>query len=78
MPFVEFLNRCTQILGYVKNKWLCHCLEIPNNEKLCKQVFLAKSWSHRTKYAKKHEVVETDMSKLQEFFEGCHDADVHS
>jgi hypothetical protein len=39
-------------------------------------VFLAQLKTHRIKYAEKHRVVETDMLKLQEFFEGCHDADV--
>lgn len=37
MLFVELLNmnRCTQILGYVKDNWLCHCLDLPSYEELC-------------------------------------------
>ena len=53
-------------------------MELPNNTELCKQVFLTQQRPHRFKYAKKHRVVETDMLKLQEFFEGCHDDNVRS
>jgi hypothetical protein len=53
-------------------------MELPNNTELCKQVFIAQPKPHRIKYAKKHRVVKADMLKLQEFFEGCHDADVRS
>jgi hypothetical protein len=41
-------------------------------------VFLAQPKAQRIKYAGKHRVVETNMLKLQEFFEGCRDADVCS
>ena len=51
-------------------------MDLPNDTELCEQVFLAQPKAHRTKYAEKHWVVETDILKLQEFFEGCHDADV--
>lgn len=77
-PFEEFLNRCTKILEYRKDNWLCHHLEVHNNEEICEQVFLAQPKSHQTKYAETHNKVKTEMSKLQHFFEGCHDADVHS
>jgi hypothetical protein len=53
-------------------------MELPNNNELCKQEFLAQPKAHCIKYAEKHRVVETNMLKLQEFFEGCHDTDVHS
>ena len=53
-------------------------MELPNDTELCEQVFLAQPKPHRIKYAEKHRVVETDMLKLQEFFERCHDADVRS
>ena len=53
-------------------------MELPNDVELCKQVFLAQPKPHRIKYAEKHRVVENDMLKLQELFEGCHDADVCS
>jgi len=53
-------------------------MEIPNNAKLCEQVFLAQLKAHHIKYAKMHRVVETNILKLQEFFEACHDADVCS
>jgi hypothetical protein len=53
-------------------------MDLPNNEELCKQVFLVQLTAHRIKYAEKHRVVETNMLKLQEFFEGCHDTDVCS
>ena len=78
MRFKEFLNRPVQILDYVKQGYLCHRMELPNNIELCKQVFLAQPKAHRVKYAEKHRIVETDMLKLQEFFEGCHDADVQT
>ena len=53
-------------------------MELPNDDELCEQVFLAQPKAHCIKYSEKHRVVETDMLKLQEFFEGCHDADVCS
>ena len=53
-------------------------MELPNNVELCKQVFLAQPKPHCIKYAEKHRVVKNDMLKLQEFFEGCNDANVHS
>ncbi len=53
-------------------------MELPNETELCEQVFLAQPKAHRVKYAEKHRIVETDMLKLQEFFEGCHDADVRT
>jgi hypothetical protein len=53
-------------------------MELPNDVKLCEQVFLAQPKPHRIKYAEKHRVVKNDMLKLQEFFEGCHDADMRS
>ena len=53
-------------------------MELPNHTELCEQVFLAQPKAHRIKYAEKHRIVETDMLKLQEFFEGCHDADVQT
>ena len=53
-------------------------MELPNNNQLCEQVFLAQPKAHPIKYAEKHIVVETDMLKLQEFFKGCHDADLRS
>ena len=53
-------------------------MDLPIEAEICEQVFLAQPKAHRTKYAEKHWVVETDILKLQEFFEGCHDADVHS
>ena len=52
-------------------------MELPNNAELCKQVFLAQTKSHLTKYAEKHRVVETEILKLQEFFEGCHNTVIH-
>ena len=78
MLFEEFLNRRVQILNYIKKGYLHRCMEIPNDSKLCKQVFLAQPKTHCIKYAEKLRVVETDMLKLQEFFEGCHDTDVRS
>ena len=53
-------------------------MKLPNEAELCEQVFLAQPKAHCIKYAEKHRVIETDMLKLQEFFEGCHNADVHS
>ena len=53
-------------------------MELPNNTELCKQVFLAQLKAHCIKYAEKHRAVENNMLKLQEFFEGCHDANVCS
>ena len=53
-------------------------MELPNDTELCEQAFLAQPKSHHIKYAEKHRVVEIDMLKLQDFFEGCHDADVCS
>ena len=53
-------------------------MELPNDTELCEQGFLAQLRPHCIKYAEKHQVVETDMLKLQEFFEGCHDANIHS
>ena len=53
-------------------------MTLPNDVKLCKQVFLAQPKPHHIKYAEKHRVVENDKLKLQEFFKGCHDADVCS
>ena len=78
MRFEEFLNRRVQILNYVKNGYLRHRMDLPVESELCEQVFLAQPKAHQVKYAEKHRVVETDMLKLQEFFEGCHDADVRS
>ena len=53
-------------------------MDLPNEAELCEQVILAQSKAHCTKYPEKHRVVMTDIIKLQEFFEGCHDTDVHS
>jgi hypothetical protein len=49
-------------------------MELPNYDELCEQVFLTQPKAHRIKYAEKHRVVENNMLKLQEFFEGCYDA----
>jgi hypothetical protein len=35
MPASLLLVIDTRILGFVKNKWLHHPLEIPNDEELC-------------------------------------------
>ena len=78
MRFKDFLNPRVQILNYAKKGYLHQCMEMPNDAKLCKQVFLARRKAHHIKYVEKHRVVESDILKLQEFFEGCHDADVHS
>jgi hypothetical protein len=51
-------------------------MEMPNKAELGKQVFLTQPKAHHIKYVEKHRVVETDIFKLQEFFEGFHDADV--
>ena len=53
-------------------------MELPNDVKLCKQVFLAQPKPHCIKYVEKHRVVKNNMIKLQEFFKGCHNADVCS
>jgi hypothetical protein len=47
-------------------------MELPNEVELCEQVFLTQPKPHHIKYAEKHRVVENDMLKRQEFFEGCH------
>jgi hypothetical protein len=78
MRFEDFLNRQVQILNYMKKGYLHHCMELPVKSKLCEQVFLSQPNTHHIKYMEEHRVVETDMLKLQEFFEGCHNADVHS
>jgi hypothetical protein len=78
MWFEDFLNQRVQILDYVKKGYLCRRMELPNDAELCRQVFLAQLKPHCIKYPEKHRVVENDMFKLQEFFEGCHDADVRS
>ena len=78
MRFEDFLNCRVQILDNVKKGYLHHQMELPNNTELCKQVLLAQPRPHRIKHAKKHRVVETDMLKLQELFDSCHDADVCS
>jgi len=78
MRFEDFLNRQVQILDYVKKGYLHRHMEFPNDVKLCEQVFLAQPKPHHIKYAEKHRVVKNNILKLQEFFEGCHDADVHS
>ena len=78
MQCKDFLNCRVQILDYVKKGYLHRQMELPNDTELCEQVFLAQPRPHRINYAEKHQVVETDMLKLQEFFEGCHDADVCS
>jgi len=77
MWFKEFLNRLVQILKHVKKEYLRRCMELPNDNKLCEQVFLAQPKAPRIKHAEKHRVVETNMLKHQEFFKGCHGADVH-
>ena len=74
MQFEDVLNRRVQILDYVKMGCLRWCIELPNIVELCEQVFLAQPKPHRIKYAEMHKVVENDMLKVQEFFEGCHDA----
>jgi hypothetical protein len=51
-------------------------MELPNNVKLCEQVFLVQLKPHCIKYAEKHRVFKNDMLKLQEFFKPCHSADV--
>ncbi len=58
--------------------YLHHRMELPNDTELCEKVFLAQPKAQRIKYMEKHCIVETDMLKLQEFFEGCHNADVCS
>ena len=80
MQFEEFLYYQTQILNYVKNGYFYCCLELPSNAGLQKQVVLAQPKAHQGKYDKMHCLVETDMLKLQEFFEveGCHNADACS
>jgi len=78
MRFEDFLNRRVQILDYVKKGYLRRRMDLPYDVELCKQVFLAQPKPHRIKYAEKHRVGENNMLKLQDFFEGCHDADVHS
>jgi hypothetical protein len=53
-------------------------MAMPSKAELCKQVFLAQPKPCCIKYAEKHRVFETDIIKLQEVFEGIHDAKVHS
>ena len=71
MLFEVFFNPQTHILTYCKKDCLHHCLELPSNAELYEQVFLAQPIAHQGKYAEKHHVIETDMLKLREFFEGC-------
>lgn len=53
-------------------------MELPNEAELCEQVILAQPKPHCIKYTEKFRVIETDILKLKEFFEDCHNADVHS
>ena len=78
MDFEDLFNCRVQILSYIKKGFLHKWIELPNDAELCEQVFLTQSKSHHIKSAEKHRVVESDILKLQEFFEGCHNTDVHS
>jgi hypothetical protein len=42
------------------------------NAELCKQVFFLQPKPNQVKYAEKHCIVQDDILKLQEFFEGHH------
>jgi hypothetical protein len=78
MWFEDFLKCQVQILDNIKKGYLHDLMELPNNTELCEQVLLAQPMPHCIKYAEKHQVVETDMLKLQELFKGCHDDNICS
>lgn len=76
MQLEDFLNCRVQILNYVKKgtsagRWNCpRMLSFETS-------FPCSTQSSHTKYAEKQRVVETNIFKPQEFFKGCHNADVH-
>ena len=65
-------------MGYVTKGWLRHTLNLPNQHDVAEALFDAQPKAHKDKYAETHEDVETDISKLQNFFEHQHEQDVQN
>ena len=78
MTFREFLFRRQEVVGYVTKGWLRHTLDLPNQHDVAEALFDAQPKAHNDKYAETHEDVETDISKLQNFFEHKHEQDVQN
>jgi hypothetical protein len=65
-------------LNYAKKGYLHHPLKLPIVAELCEQVFLSQQKACQCNYAKKECNTKTDMINIEEFCEGCPDADICS
>ena len=76
MSFNEYLDRHNEWRRYLNGKLISTQFSIPDKEEWAEKIFSQQPKTHQAKYAEDHEEVETDVNKLQQFFNGCHTRDV--
>jgi hypothetical protein len=78
MTFNDFLYPRETILGYVKDGYLRHTLDLPNNAAIAEQLFMCHQQPKacKEKHGELHEHADQNPQVLEEFFECQHTQDV--
>ena len=78
MKIDEYINRRNEWKRHLKGPFLRKTFSMPTNQEWAEQIFMHQPKEQRNWYACEHDVVETDVEKLKQFFRGCHTQDVNN